>query len=534
MDPGTGAGHRMTISTPLVPRTATPAQLNVPVLIVDDNAAKRLAMKSVLLPLGYTIVEADSGVAALRCVMAQDFAVILLDVCMPITDGFQTAGLIRQRRESEWTPIIFITGYANDELTTTDHYAQGAVDFIFAPVPPDELRSKVAAFAKLFLRARKLAARALDVQASADQLRRLTEAAPIGIFQTDAENRYVYTNPRWTEICGVTAAQANGRRLGSLLETKTPENRLSYMANPELYDGELGRRVEIQVQGPSPARRIVLITSAAIRDGDGKTLGWVGTVADVTAEAGAETAMSAARDAAVAANAMQRNFAASASHELRTPTTSILGYTEEVLESETLSKQDREFLEVVYRNAQRLSQLIDDLLILDQAEIGPAMMHIETAEIAPLVDEVIETFSAAVQRADITLVAAYGADAPLAMVDPHRFEQALTNLIGNAVKFTPNGGNIRVEVRRSDDTVEVVVADTGTGIDPADIDHIFGRFYRAKTAHDSTIKGSGLGLAIAKRMIEAQDGQLTATSELGRGSTFTITVPVATRELQRA
>src|SRR4029077_9866564 len=135
-------------------------------------------------PLGYAIVEADSGVAALRCVMAQDFAVILLDVCMPITDGFQTAGLIRQRRESEWTPIIFITGYANDELTTTDQYAEGAVDFIFAPVPPDELRSKVAVFAKLFLRARTLAARAVDVQASADQLRTLTEAAPIGIFQT--------------------------------------------------------------------------------------------------------------------------------------------------------------------------------------------------------------------------------------------------------------------------------------------------------------------------------------------------------------
>ena len=524
----------MTVSPPLERQTSTPAVTNVPVLIVDDNAAKRLAMKSVLSPLGYTVVEADSGVAALRCVMAQDFAVILLDVCMPITDGFQTAALIRRRRESEWTPIIFITGYANDELTTTDHYAEGAVDFIFAPVPADELRSKVGVFAKLFLRARQLAARARDVQASADQLRTLTEAAPIGIFQTDADNRYVYTNPRWTEICGVTAAEAAGRKFGSVLETTTPENRLAYSANPELYDGELSRRVEIRVQGPPPVMRIVHVTSAATRDTDGNTIGWVGTVADVTAEVGAEAAMAAARDAAVAANVMQKNFAASASHELRTPTTSILGYTEEVLESETLSKQDREFLEVVYRNAQRLGHLIDDLLILDQAEIGPAMMHIETTELAPLVDEVIETFSAAVQRADITLVAEHGADTPLARVDPHRFEQALTNLIGNAVKFTPDGGTISVETRRSDDTVEVIVADTGAGIDPADLEHIFGRFYRTKTAHDSTIKGSGLGLAIARRMIEAQDGQLNAASELGRGSTFTIAVPVATRELQRA
>jgi signal transduction histidine kinase len=231
---------------------------------------------------------------------------------------------------------------------------------------------------------------------------------------------------------------------------------------------------------------------------------------------------------------MQKNFAASASHELRTPTTSILGYTEEVLDSDMLSKQDREFLEVVYRNAQRLSQLIDDLLILGQAEIGPSLMQIEPTELAPLVDAVLESFSAAAQNADIALVADYDADPPLAMVDPHRFEQALSNLIGNAVKFTPNGGDIAVAIRKSGDAVEVVVTDTGAGIDPADLEHIFGRFYRTKTAHDSTVKGSGLGLAIAKRMIEAQAGHVRATSELGRGSTFTLTVPAAARELQRA
>src|SRR4029077_11833954 len=112
-------------------------------------------------------------------------------------------------------------------------------------------------------------------------------------FQTDAENRYVYTNPRWSEICGVTAEQAAGRNFGSVPETKTPENRPANTANPEAYDGELCRRVEIHVEGQFPVSRIVLVTSAAIRDGDGRTVGWVGTVADVTAEAGAEAAMSA-------------------------------------------------------------------------------------------------------------------------------------------------------------------------------------------------------------------------------------------------
>ena len=182
----------------------------MPVLIVDDNAAKRLAMKSVLLPLGYTIVEADSGVAALRCVMAQDFAVILLDVCMPIIDGFETAALIRQRRQSEMTPIIFITGYANDELTTSTTTRRARSTSSSPPSRPTscEPRSRCSQTSSTRARARRAGAERAGVGRPAATL---TEAAPIGIFQTDAENRYVYTNPRWTEITGTSADEALGQ-----------------------------------------------------------------------------------------------------------------------------------------------------------------------------------------------------------------------------------------------------------------------------------------------------------------------------------
>jgi diguanylate cyclase (GGDEF)-like protein len=143
----------------------------IAVLIVDDNAAKRLALRSVLQPLGYILIEADSGLAALRCVMAQDFAVILLDVRMPIMDGFETAALIRKRRQSELTPIIFITAFGSDEIVQTDMYAEGAVDFMFAPVPPDELRAKVSVFVNLFSKAAALALQAREMQSSSDELR---------------------------------------------------------------------------------------------------------------------------------------------------------------------------------------------------------------------------------------------------------------------------------------------------------------------------------------------------------------------------
>jgi diguanylate cyclase (GGDEF)-like protein len=145
------------------------------VLVVDDNAAKRQAMKAVLLPLGYSIVEADSGRAALRCVIHQDFAVILLDVRMPIMDGFETAALIRLRPRCEVTPIIFITAYGSDEIVNIDRYAEGAVDFMFAPVPPEELRAKVSVFGKLFARADDLARQAREVEASANRLMLLND-----------------------------------------------------------------------------------------------------------------------------------------------------------------------------------------------------------------------------------------------------------------------------------------------------------------------------------------------------------------------
>lgn len=500
----------------------------VPVLIVDDNASKRLALKSVLLPLGYHIVEADSGVDALRCVMAQDFAVILLDVCMPLMDGFEAAALIRQRWQSEMTPIIFITARSSDEIAQANRYSEGAVDFIFAPVPPADLRAKVSVFANLFIKAELLATQAREVQASVDQLRLLTDAAPIGIFQTDDQNLYVYTNPRWTEITGISCDQATGRRWDIILDA----------AQRKEHTNELGERAEIchrfELRHPAAGSRIVLVTSRPIPDSNGAIAGWVGTLADVTAEAGAEAAMTQARDAALSATARQRAFTSSASHELRTPTTSIVGFVEAILESTTLSTEDRGFLEIVDRNAHRLSQLIDDLLVLGQVEIGPAMMHLESTALRPLVERVMSMFPADPEQAAVTLIADEGDDLPAALVDPVRLEQALINIVSNAIKFTPKGGVVEISVRNDADTAQVSVADTGMGIEATELDRIFDRFYRSTTTVDAAVKGTGLGLAIAKKMIEAQNGQIDVASVVGRGSTFTITFPRAPAALQVA
>jgi PAS domain S-box-containing protein len=253
------------------------------ILLVDDDSAKRLALGAILAPLGFAVVQADSGVNALRSVLVEEFAVILLDVRMPTMDGFETAAFIRQRQQSEMTPIIFITAFDGDEIGRKDHYSEGAVDFMRSPVDPEELRAKVSVFASLFCKAAALASDAEKVKTSADQLRLLTDAAPIGIFQTDQSGCYVYTNPRWSQLTQVSAENAIGQFWESFINPEL----LSGFAT-ELFEGS--RHFTISKVGEAP--RVVLLTATAIPSVSDGMAGWVGTLADVTAEVGAEAAAS--------------------------------------------------------------------------------------------------------------------------------------------------------------------------------------------------------------------------------------------------
>lgn len=504
----------------------------VPILLVDDNAGKRLSLKAILSPLGYRVVEAESGADALRALIHQDFAVILMDVRMPVMDGFETAGYIRQRVQSELTPIIFITAQDKAEATNLKAYDLGAADFITSPINPAELRAKVSVFANLYLRAEQLSQRGRELQESAHELTLLTEAAPIGIFRVDADDNYLYTNPSWTEITGIAFADAFGRPLDFVMSLSTRAPIRAAPPRTAGTDSTWSHRFEVEQPADTPPR-IVQLTAKPLVGPDDARLGWVGTIADVTADAAAQAAMVAARDVAEATVLMQNNFAASASHELKTPTASILGFIEEVLDNEHLSEVDRRNLDIVYRNAQRLSSLIDDLLVLGQADTDHATMRAEPTALMPLVQSLVSSFSATASAVDVELVFDPVPDPeielPMAIADPQRLEQSLTNLISNALKFTPPGGRIAIGISCADDggSVQLTVRDTGMGIEPSAIDNIFDRFYRADSVMRTDIKGSGLGLAIAQRMIAAQNGQLGVTSVVGKGSVFTVTLPAA-------
>lgn len=353
---------------------------------------------------------------------------------------------------------------------------------------------------------------------------------------------FLYVSPRFEQLFGYNPMKVN----------QTPEESLR-----QIYPDDLPRFLEeywAPCQAGLPASieyRIVsrtgevrwlrARTSPVIQLPDGLRRA-ASTVEDVTAAHQGEVdlkaareaetaAIASARDAAIAAIQTQNDFAASASHELRTPTASILGFLEEVLENDQLGEDDRHCLEVAYRNAQRLGGLIDDLLVMGEVDSGHSQTRIAPTPVLPLVELVLSSMSPAALRGEVTLVPPVTSDdrpdgGPCVLADPVRLEQVLTNLVGNAVKFNRHGGQVAVQVTSAADIVAVAVSDTGIGIEPEALLHVFDRFYRA-TALAGGIKGTGLGLSIARQMVEAQGGTLTVTSVLGQGSTFTVTLPAA-------
>ncbi|HYM15262.1 MAG TPA: ATP-binding protein [Dehalococcoidia bacterium] len=223
-------------------------------------------------------------------------------------------------------------------------------------------------------------------------------------------------------------------------------------------------------------------------------------------------------------DSMRRDFISNVSHELRTPLAGIRAAAETLQEG---AIDDRpaaiEFLGHVQRETDRLTQLVEELLELSRIESGAAPLHFAPVDAAALVREAAQRFAGQADRAGLSLTADTGAGDLVVTGDGERLEQALGNLVANALKFTPSGGSIVVAARAGVDQVAISVADTGIGIEPDQQARVFERFFKADRGRGSG--GTGLGLAIVKHIARAHGGSVELESRPGRGSTFTIRLP---------
>jgi len=264
----------------------------------------------------------------------------------------------------------------------------------------------------------------------------------------------------------------------------------------------------------------------------GQIIGTFGISRDVTAQVRAENTLARQALQLTAQNQSLREldrlkdeFIGLISHEIRTPLASIIGYVE-LLREEGISRPDADLCaEVIQRNAKRLQHLVGDLLFLSQIQSGKMAMEFQDADLAGIAASALEELRPEAQRKHIEL-ALSATDVPRLVVDPVRIAQLLGNLLSNAVKFTPDGGRVEVRLRREGDQVVLAVADTGIGILAVDRERVFERFFRTAIAARHAIQGTGLGLAVTKAIVDAHHGTIAVDSDEGRGSTFTVRLPL--------
>jgi signal transduction histidine kinase len=220
----------------------------------------------------------------------------------------------------------------------------------------------------------------------------------------------------------------------------------------------------------------------------------------------------------------RRDLVANVSHELKTPIAAIRGHLENLLDG--VERPDPATLEVMLGQAERLGRLIDQLLDLSRLESGEVPLRMEEVSLPSLVDRLFSELEVAPRRA-VRLTNDVPRDLPSLSGDPERIHQVLFNLVDNAIRFTPEGGEVSVSARRENGAVEIAVTDTGSGIPAEHLPRLFERFYRADPSRSRGDGGTGIGLAIARSVVEAHGGTITAESQPGRGSTFLFDLPVA-------
>jgi len=518
------------------------------ILVVDDSPEKLVALTAVLEGLAEELVTACSGRDALRLLLGREFALILLDVRMPDMDGFETAQLIRQRKSSEHTPIIFVTAFGEEELSTTG-YALGAVDFITVPVSGDVLRSKAAVFLDLYEQARQIREQTEALQRRAEQLQHLTRAS-LAIHGARSVGEMLDVATRFSrEIVGadeavtLAAIGSGGPRIlsASSLPDSSAGERRRVVEEAAAFTADLpdtGRAVRSAV--PDRAR-----LTTGLRSRDGRHLGWLYAASDASRPFGAEDELLLTQLAQVTTIALENalfaeareahrikdQFLSTLSHELRTPLTAILGWVRLLRSSPASAEQLEHGLDVIERNVNAQVRMIDDLL--DVSRIAAGKLVLDSGEVRPvaLLESTVEAMLPVASAKGVALALqvdpALSPDTALAG-DPDRLQQVVWNLLTNALKFTGNGGHVALTLTAAGGRLCLRVTDDGAGISPTFLGSVFDPFRQADTSTTRSQGGLGIGLALVRHIVELHGGSVTAESPgLGKGATFTVLLPLS-------
>ncbi|MEO6996299.1 MAG: response regulator [Lacunisphaera sp.] len=566
--------REQTLPAPLGSATERDASYDTPVniLIVDDEPKNLTVLESLLDNPGYRLVRAKSADEALLALIDEEFALLILDIRMPVTTGIELAQVIRERKKTAQIPIIFLTAYYNDDIHVLEGYGSGAVDYLHKPVNSVILRSKVAVFAEIHRKSREcgMANRALitemtqrrraqeqlralnetleqrvteqmkALRGSEERIRLATEATAVGIWEWNVLTGQLWWDAQMFRIYGRTPTPDGFVPYSDWKESVLPEDlpeQERVLRETVRRCGNSRREFRIHRQDDQECRHIQ--SAETIRNDTSGQAEWVvGTNLDITERKQAETALHRALDdlrsaqrAAERASKAKDGFLAALSHELRTPLTPVLMAAAALREDERLPIDAREQLGMMERNIALEARLIDDLLDLTKISFGKLKFRGEACDAHHLIDRSIEIVQDDARAKGISIERTFAAQHSWLMADAARFQQIIWNLLRNAVKFTPQSGRIAISTReeKSPDgaiLLRIEVTDSGIGIDPAKLEQIFLPFDQGDLTGDHRFGGVGLGLAIARAVVELHGGRISAQSTgVNHGATFVVTLP---------
>ncbi|HYM11446.1 MAG TPA: response regulator [Bryobacterales bacterium] len=372
---------------------------------------------------------------------------------------------------------------------------------------------------------RQVQERTSELQESEERFRSLSVSSPVAVFQTDAQGRTLYTNPRWQEISGQPPEESLGDGWTSVIH---PEDR--ERAKADLLEAIRSRSDfshEVRIATAEGNVRWIHAQGRPIFSANGTLTGCVGSIEDISQRRHAQEELQQAKEAAEAANRARGEFVANMSHEIRTPLNGIVGMTELALETE-LTTEQREYLEMVKTSSDSLLRVINDILDFSKIEADKLDLEQIDFDLEETLHQVMKGSALRAQQKGLELALRIAPGTPVAVAgDPGRLRQILANLIGNAVKFTERGEVVvsaeAEELTNAEVTLHFSVSDTGIGIPAEKQGQIFDSFSQADSSTTRRYGGTGLGLTICSRLAALMGGKIRVESEPGRGSVFHFT-----------
>ena len=492
----------MTVETALV------SDYTPHILVVDDEERIREACRVVLEQAGYHVDLAGDGTTGLKMIEEHHYDIILLDLMMPALSGFDVLAMIKNRHPE--AVVIIITGYATLEHSI-ESMKKGAFDFIPKPFTPDHLRVMVAK-AIDYTRALR------DISDTRSRLRTLVNCLSDGVMCINRQNRVVLANPAFLKMAGSGGSEsAVGRPMAEVVDN---EQIIALIDEAMALDAagaatELAGEVSLR-NGGELGEKILSVRCMPFNDGAGNHIGLITVLHDITA--------------LKLMDRMKSEFVSMVSHEIRGPMNAVMMQLKVVLDGlagETTPKQD-EILGRASEKIKNLVQMASELLDLARIESGLISQEREQVDLAEIIKEQIEFNRARATAASLRLELLTEGPLPHVFANRRNMEEVVSNLLTNAIKYTPEGGSIHVSAAPEGDYICICVKDTGYGISEEDQQHIFERFYRVKDRQTRFIHGTGLGLALVKSIVDSHQGRIEVQSRPGKGSTFVVYLPVFT------